>query len=199
MMNRRTFLQAMGATGLATLAARSPRVFGAEKAEKITPRADSMIFLFMSGGMAATETFDPKHYEDFKPGIEAKKVLSTFKAIDTSADHIKISAGMENIAKVMNKATLIRTMQAAHLGNILHSRHQFHLHTGYIPPVSVPAPHIGAWIAKTLGPKNPDVPAFIDIAEPLQAGEFEVVKAFLTSRFLGREYGRVRVPFPAAG
>src|SRR5436305_10778381 len=100
MMNRRTFLQAMGATGLATLAARAPRAFAAEKAEKIAPRADSMIFLFMSGGMAATETFDPKHYEPFKAGIDARKVLSTFKAIDTSADNIKISEGMEHIAKV---------------------------------------------------------------------------------------------------
>ena len=31
MLNRRNFIKAMGATGLAALAARSPRVFGAEK------------------------------------------------------------------------------------------------------------------------------------------------------------------------
>src|SRR5438105_3501079 len=197
MLNRRHFMKALGATGLAALAARSPRAFAAEKVEKPKPRADAMILLFMAGGMASTETFDPKHYEPFAPNVESKRVLSTFPTIDTAADGVKISAGLENVAKVMNQATLIRTMQAASLGKILHSRHQFHLHTGYIPPVSVPAPHLGAWIARALGPRNPDVPAFIDVAEPLQAGESEVVKAYLTSGFLGSEYGPFRVPVPA--
>jgi len=142
MLNRRDFIKAMGATGLAALAARSPRAFAADKTEKLKPRADSMIFLFMAGGMASTETFDPKHYEPFTAGIESKRVLSTFPTIDTSADNIKIAAGLENVAKVMNQATLIRTMQAASLGKILHSRHQFHWHTGYVPPQSVAAPHL---------------------------------------------------------
>ncbi len=197
MTTRRNFVKTLGAVGLSALAAPSPRIFAAEKGEKLKSRADAMIFLFMAGGMASTETFDPKHYEPFTPGIDARRVLSTFPTINTSADNIKISAGLENTAKVMNQCCLIRTMQAANLGKILHSRHQFHLHTGYVPPVSIPAPHIGAWIARTLGPRNPDVPAFIDIAEPLQAGESEVVKAYLTSGFLGNEYGPFRVPFPA--
>ena len=34
------------------------------------PTADSMILLWMAGGMAHTDTFDPKHYEPFTPGIE---------------------------------------------------------------------------------------------------------------------------------
>jgi uncharacterized protein (DUF1501 family) len=195
MLTRRAFLQSTAAA-TAAMTIRAPRVFAAP-ADQPKARADSMIFLFMAGGMASTETFDPKHYEPFTPGVEAKRVLSTFPAIPTSLDGVKVCAGLENVAKVMNKATLIRTMQGADLGKILHSRHQFHVHTGYVPPVSVPAPHVGAWMARTLGPKNPDVPAFIDIAEPLQAGESEVVKAYLTSGFLGSEYGPFRVPFPA--
>src|SRR3712207_7559720 len=43
--------------------------------------------------------------------------------------------------------------------SILHSRHQYHWHTGYVPPQSVAAPHIGAVIARTLGPRDPAVPA----------------------------------------
>jgi len=197
MLNRRDFLKtSLGATAAAAMTIRVPRVFG-DPVEQTKARADAMILLFMAGGMASTETFDPKHYEPFTPGIEAKRVLSTFPAIPTSLDGVKISAGLENVAKVMHKATLIRTMQAANLGKILHSRHQFQMHTGYVPPTSVPAPHMGAWMGRTLGSKNPDVPAFIDIAEPLQAGEAEVVKAYLTSGFLGSEYGPFRVPFPA--
>ncbi len=68
----------------------------------------------------------------------------------------------------MDRGTLIRTYKAADLGFILHSRHQYHWHTGYAPPQTVAAPHIGAWVAKTLGPLNPDVPAFIDIGQRLR-------------------------------
>jgi len=151
-----------------------------------------MILLFMSGGMASTETFDPKHYEPFSPGIEAKRVLSTFPAINTSLDGVKISEGLENVAKVMDRCTLIRTMQAADLGKILHSRHQFHVHTGYVPPVSVPAPHIGAWIARTLGPRHPDVPGFIDIAEPFRRASPRLSKP------ISRAVPRLRVrPLPS--
>ena len=108
MTTRRTFVKSVGAATLAALAAPSPRAEAAEKPGKLKPRADAMIFLFMAGGMASTETFDPKHYESFSPNVEAKRVLSTFPAIDTPADNIKISAGLENIAKVMDKCCLIR-------------------------------------------------------------------------------------------
>ena len=46
----------------------------------------------------------------------------------------------------MDRATLIRSYQAGDLGFILHSRHQYHWHTGYAPPQTVAAPHIGAVI-----------------------------------------------------
>ena len=51
-------------------------------------------------------------------------------------------------------------------------------------------------IARTLGPKNPDVPAFIDINESLaEAGrEASVIRSFLSAGFLGAEYGPFAVP-----
>ena len=55
----------------------------------------------------------------------------------------------------MDRGTLIRTFNAADLGFILHSRHQYHWHTGYIPPQPMAMPHLGAVISRTLGPKNP--------------------------------------------
>src|SRR5262245_7992391 len=134
------------------------------------PTADTFILLWMAGGMAQTETFDPKAYTPFEKGLESKRVLSTFPSIDTTVDSIKLSKGLEGIASVMDRATLVRTYQAGDLGFILHSRHQYHWHTGYAPPQSVAAPHIGAVIARTLGPKHPDVPAFIDIGQNLDIG-----------------------------
>ena len=42
---------------------------------------------------------------------------------DTAADGIKSSAGLPNLAKVMDRATVIRSHVLADLGAILHSRH----------------------------------------------------------------------------
>ncbi len=157
---------------------------------KNNAKADTLILLWMAGGMAQTETFDPKPYTPFAPGLDPNRVLSTFKPIDTAVDNIKFSEGLENIAKVMDRGTLIRGYQAADLGFILHSRHQYHWHTGYTPPQSVAAPHLGAWISKALGPRHPDMPAFVDVGQSLEIGaESDSLKSFHTAGFLGAEYG----------
>ena len=147
--------------------------------------------------MAAPDTFDPKRYLPFEKGLEVNKILSTFPAIDTNVDGIKISQGLENIAQVMDRGTLIRSAVQPDLGSILHSRHQYHWHTGYVPPITVAAPHLGAWMAKVLGPKNEVIPPFINIGQRLEGvGEKEELKAFTTAGFFGSEYGPMNLPYP---
>ena len=193
-LSRRGFLRASGAAALAAMAGSEPRLLASTK---IAPRADCMILLWMAGGMAQTETFDPKQYTEFAPGMESKRVLSTFPAIGTSVDNIKISAGLERIARIMDRGTLIRSHRVGDLGFILHSRHQYHWHTGYAPPLSVAAPHMGAMISRTLGQRNPDIPAFIDIGQNLEIGaETDSVKAFHTGGFLGSEHAPFLIADP---
>jgi hypothetical protein len=96
----------------------------------------------------------------------------------------------------MDRGTLIRTYTGPDLGFILHSRHQFYWHTGYAPPQTVACPHIGSFIARTLGPRNPAVPAFINIGQRFDVGEGEELKAFTTAGFLGSEYGPFNLPYP---
>src|SRR6266478_2724438 len=195
-VTRRTFLGATAGATLAALAGREPQLAGAQELNP-NPAADAVIVLWLAGGMAQTETWDPKRYTPFAPGVRTERVLSTFPAIDTSVDNIKISAGLERMAKLMDRATLIRSFQAADLGFILHSRHQFHWHTGYIPPQSIAIPHIGSVIAKTLGPKNPTVPPFISIGQNLEiGGESASIKAFHTAGFLGTEYAPFLITDP---
>ena len=91
--SRRDFLKTASAATLGALAARSPRLF-AEPLETIVPTADTIIVLWMAGGMAATETFDPKRYSPFEKGMEPNGVLSTFPAIPTSVDGVQISEGL---------------------------------------------------------------------------------------------------------
>ena len=195
-MTRRDFIKTASAATLSALAAGFPRPLLAEPEEKIKPTADTVIVLWMAGGMAHTETFDPKRYTPFAPGLKPDQVLSTFPQIDTAVDDIKFSAGLENIARVMDRGTLIRSYTAGDLGFILHSRHQYHWHTGYAPPQTVAAPHIGSVIARTLGPRDPAVPAFINIGQRFDVGEGEELKAFHTAGFLGSEYGPFNIANP---
>ena len=99
-MRRRDFLRISASSALAALAGSMPkRLF----ASKIEPTADTLIVLWMAGGMAQTETFDPKRYTPYETGLESNRVLSTFPAIDTAVDNIKISRGLEKIARVMSQ------------------------------------------------------------------------------------------------
>jgi hypothetical protein len=194
---RRDFLRSMSAAALATVAVGEPRLHAAEKVEHPKPTADTCILLWMAGGMAAPETFDPKRYLPFEVGLAADKILCTFPAIDTVVDNIKISEGLENVAKVMDRGTLIRSHVVADLGHILHSRHQYHWHTGYVPPQTVACPHLGSWIAKVRGPNNPAIPAFINIGQRLEGvGESEELKAFTTGGFFGSDFGPFNLPYP---
>jgi Protein of unknown function (DUF1501) len=197
---RRDFLATASTAMLGALAAGRPRVVradGSPAEKKFVPTADAVVVLWMAGGMAHTETFDPKRYTPFEKGLSSNKVLSTFPSIPTKIDGVRISQGLEKIAAVLGRGTLIRTHIAADLGKILHSRHQYHWHTGYEPPQTVAAPHIGAWIAHAKGPRNPALPAFIDIGQRYDGnGEAEELKAFQTAGCLGSQYGPFRVPDP---
>src|ERR1700753_3524651 len=193
---RRDFLKTASAATLGALAASYSRPLFAAEEEKITPTADCVIVLWMAGGMAHTETFDPKRYTPYEKGLESKKVLCTFPSKPTVVDGIQFSEGLEKIGGVRDRAPLIRPYNADDLGKILHSRHQYDWHTGYAPPQTVAAPHMGSVIARTLGPLNPAVPAFIDIGQRFDLGEGEELKAFHTAGFLGSEFGPFLIANP---
>lgn len=196
---RRDFIRVAAQTTAASVGLGQLGVGPLFAAEANPPRAkaDTLILLWMAGGMAHTETFDPQTYTPYEQGMKSADVHSTFPTIDTSLDGVKFSQGLEQIATMMDRGTIIRSHVLPTLGKILHSRHQYHWHTGYEPPLSVAAPHLGAWLAKALGPRNPAVPPFIDIGQRYEGnGEAEELKAFQTGGFLGSEFGPFRVPDP---
>ena len=196
-IQRRDFIKQLGLASTAALATNGTQAWGNDVVIHPKAKADSCILIWMAGGMAAPDTFDPKRYLPFEKGLEVNKILSTFPAIDTNVDGIKISKGLENIAQVMDRGTLIRSAVQPDLGSILHSRHPYHCHPGYVPPITVAAPHLGAWMAKVLGPKNEVIPPFINIGQRLEGvGEKEELKAFTTAGFFGSEYGPMNLPYP---
>lgn len=201
--SRRDFIKKMTTASLAASATTIPMLSFLSACStsipKIPSTADTVILLWMAGGMAHTETFDPKAYVPYEKGLESKRVLSTFPKIPTVVDGLEFSKGLESIAGVMDRGAIIRSYQSADLGHILHTRHQYHWHTCYEPPQSVQAPHIGAWIAKELGPVNPVIPPFIAMGQRFTVGEAEELKAFHSAGFLGTEYGPFLIPDPSGG
>ena len=199
-LTRRRFMQSLSAASAAALMTGAPQMVRADRGNGLVQpkaKADAVILLWLAGGMAAPETFDPKRYKPFEVGLPVEQIISTFPAIDTAVDNIKISQGLEEIAKVMDRATLIRSAVQPDLGHILHSRHQYHWHTGYVPPITVAAPHMGAWMARFLGAQDPVMPAFVNIGQRLEGvGEKEELKAFTTAGFLGSAYGPFNIPYP---
>ena len=95
-VNRRDFLKTASAATLSALAASFPRaLLHSEESSVPSPAtADTIIVLWMGGGMAHTETFDPKRYKPFEKGMKPADMLSTFPAIDTAVDGIKFSQGL---------------------------------------------------------------------------------------------------------
>ncbi len=202
-MDRREFLKKMSAGSIAAMSASIPGSFMlngcGKEVTQIDSSADTVILLWMAGGMAHTETFDPKEYTPYEKGLESNRVLSTFPKSPTAVDGLYFSEGLEEIGSVMDKGAVIRSYRAADMGHILHTRHQYHWHTCYEPPQTVQMPHIGAWIAHELGPKNPVIPPFISIGQRFNVGEGEELKAYHTAGFLGQEYGPFLIPDPSSG
>lgn len=66
-------------------------------------RAKNLIFLFMSGGPSQYETFDPK------PDAPAE-IRGVFKPIATSVPGTRICELLPNIAAIMDKLTVVRSM-----------------------------------------------------------------------------------------
>ena len=99
--SRRNFLKA-GWAGLAGLTLPGLLRWRAEASAAGHPTANgkSVILLWMAGGMAAPDTFDPKKYVPFEVGMPVGQVESTFPTIDTVVDNIKITQGLESIASI---------------------------------------------------------------------------------------------------
>src|SRR4051794_30982304 len=101
-MNRRQFLKtsatAAAGIGFSHLACGVESKDSEAPKPKLTPKADAMIMIWLPGGMAQTDLWDPKKHTPFRAGMKGSELLGTCKSIPTSADGIFIGEGLENIA-----------------------------------------------------------------------------------------------------
>ena len=167
-LTRRQALLEAGRLGLGGLTL--PALLRAERAAAAEGRQDSpkhCIFLFLSGGAAHQETFDPKP--------EAPLALrGDHKAIPTNVPGIRINEYLPRLAGMADKFALIRSM---HHSQGSHPAGCYWMMTGrkYARASSRAAylsredmPHYGGAVAKLLPPNHPGVPGFVTIPQMIK-------------------------------
>ncbi|OQZ05845.1 MAG: hypothetical protein B6D36_08045 [Planctomycetes bacterium UTPLA1] len=160
-MTRRQWLRsAVGAAGGATfLGLLDPRILYAAPKKK-PDRAQSVILLWMGGGMSHLDTFDPQPGSDFG---------GPFEGIKTTADGIVISQHLPRIASQFKHLSLIRSMTSNEFD---HDRATYLMHTGYQVLPSMKHSTLGSITAKYLGPSPHDanLPPYVSIGIDWAAG-----------------------------
>jgi len=131
--------------------------------------AKSVIFIFLPGGMAHQESFDPKRYAP----IEYRGPMNS---IETNVPGTFINEKWAHTAKVMDKLTICRSMTH---GEAAHERGTHNMFTGYRPSPALSYPSMGSVVSHEFGPRN-SVPQYICI--PNQPNEFAGT-GYLSSSF----------------
>ena len=155
-MNRRRFLQSTAALAASPL-------FGNESVVSMPKgKAEHCIFIWLGGGMAQIDTFDPKALGDTK--ADPKKAGSYYPSIETAVPGVRVCEHLKKTARLMEHVTAMRTVN-----HRVVDEHAFAtnlVHTGRMISGNVVYPSIGSIIAHERGAANPDVPPYILIGYP---------------------------------
>ncbi len=175
--SRREFLR-LGSLGFLGLGLdewfRLRAVAGAKSSD--SAQVKNCILIWQAGGPSHIDTFDPK------PDA-AVDIRGQFKPIATSVPGLTISEVYPNLARVMDRVTLIRSMTSPEAD---HGRAAHHLLTGYRPSPALVYPSFGSVVSKTREEKTGMLPPYVAVPE---------APIFATSGYLTPAYD----PFAVSG
>src|SRR3954468_19319172 len=149
------FVGLVGGLGLTLgnyLSARAGAASVSASGSSLKPTAQSLIHIFLPGGMSAHESFDPKP----DAPIESKGPFGTVK---TSLDGEVYSELMKETAKVADKITVCRSMTH---GEAAHERGTHNMFTGYRPSPALTFPSMGSGVSHEMGPRK-NLPPYVCI------------------------------------
>lgn len=150
---RREFLSATGAallTGTHSAARVAPPALG---------KAEHCIFLWMGGGMAHVDTFDPKRRGDPK----SRKPGSDYDSIATAVPGVRVCEHLKRTANLLDRMTILRTVTHNTIDE--HATATYFVHTGRMISDTIRYPSIGSLVAHEK--KAPDnLPPYVVIGIP---------------------------------
>ncbi|HEV7281631.1 MAG TPA: DUF1501 domain-containing protein [Pirellulaceae bacterium] len=154
-LSRRNFLTVGAIGGLGLSLSRYLQMRSAMAEQKsydfIDAKADSVIHIFLPGGAAQQETFDPKPYSP----LEYRGELGTIK---TNTGEV-FCESMQKISQVADKICVIRSMTH---NEAAHERGTHNMFTGYKPSPALTFPSMGSVVSHEYGPKN-NLPPYVCI------------------------------------
>ena len=154
-MNRRNFLQ-LGAVG--TLGITMGDYFRLQAADSHYPskegKAKNVINIFLPGGMAHQESWDPKYLAQ----QEYRGPLGTVK---TNTGE-RFSENLKHTAKIADKITVIRSMTH---GEAAHERGTHSMLTGYRPSPALTYPSMGSVMSHEFGARE-NLPPYVAVPRP---------------------------------
>jgi hypothetical protein len=177
-LNRRGFLHQMGGgffgAAMGALWAEDGKIKDAIYGPHFKPKAKSVIFLFMCGGISHIDTFDPKDNKyagklidavGFGDNVAEMKrpvipILRKFTNYGKSG--IPVSDWFPNVGGVIDDIAVVRSMwcnEGNHFPAVIetttgHRGRQFD------------HPTLGAWVTYALGTANKNLPSFVNIGRP---------------------------------
>ncbi len=170
--DRRDFLQVglMGGLGLALGDLLRLEAAAAESPVAKEGTAKSVIHIFLPGGMAAQETFDPKVYAP----IEYRGPVGS---IPTKLPGVQFSEYLRNTAQIADKITVVRSMTH---GEAAHERGTHNMFTGTRPSPAVQYPSFGSVVSHEFGPRA-NLPPYVCIPS--------LPNTYAGTGYLGSAYG----------
>jgi hypothetical protein len=160
---RRDFIRAgwIGGLGLSlgTFFKLEAAATDAANGRALEPKATAVIHIYLQGGFAHMDSFDPKP----DAPVEYRGILD---AIETKLPGVRFSSHMAKTAQIADKLTVVRSMTHTEVD---HSRGEHSMFTGYRPSPALVYPSIGSVTSNELGPRK-DMPPYICL--PNQGSQF---------------------------
>lgn len=151
--SRREFLNVglLGGLGLTLPAFLKMEALGQQKIYKnVEGPCKAVIQIFLPGGLAQHESFDPKPYapSDYR---------GPFGSIKTKLTGYRFGEHMKELAGIADKLTVIRSMSH---GEAAHERGTHNMFTGYRPNPALEFPSMGSVISHEFGPQH-NLPPYV--------------------------------------
>src|SRR5690242_18891824 len=167
-----------------------------------TPKAKSVIYLFMCGGVSHIDTFDPKDnkhagrimdaigFGDNNAPMKRPVIpcLRTFTRYGQSG--IPVSDWFPNLGGVIDEIALVRSMychQTNHFPAVLE-------HATGKPLRQFDHPCLGSWITYELGTSNKNLPAFVNIGRP--SSPVQLTGGYIGAAYAATPFQTGSVPIP---
>lgn len=155
--SRREFLYAGFAGGLGLSLPELLRLQAAQvipEVPKVAAKADSIIHIYLPGGMAHQESWDPKPFA-------SADYRGPLTPVQTKLPGVYFGEHFKNSAAIADKLCIIRSMTH---GEAAHERGTHNMFTGYRPNPAIKFPSFGSMISHELGGRN-NLPPYVCVPQ----------------------------------